>query len=42
MRGLRGQSYKINTYEWYRKRVYLIEPEYNPEDRIAAFKKAHE
>lgn len=33
---------KINTYEWYRKRVYPIEPEYNPEDRIEAFKKALE
>ena len=33
---------KINTYEWYRKRVYHIEPEYNPEDRIEAFKKALE
>ncbi|HAK89158.1 MAG TPA: 2-oxoacid ferredoxin oxidoreductase [Nitrospiraceae bacterium] len=33
---------KINTYEWYRQRVYRIEPEYNPEDRIEAFKKALE
>lgn len=33
---------KINTYEWYRKRVYPIEPEYNPEDRTGAFKKALE
>lgn len=33
---------KINTYEWYRKRVYHIEEEYNPEDRIAAFTKALE
>ncbi|WP_333655576.1 2-oxoacid:ferredoxin oxidoreductase subunit beta [Dissulfurispira sp.] len=33
---------KINTYEWYRQRVYHIEPEYNPEDRIEAFKKALE
>jgi len=33
---------KINTYEWYKQRVYHIEPEYNPEDRIAAFKKALE
>ena len=31
---------KINTYEWYRQRVYRIEPEYNPEDRAEAFKKA--
>jgi 2-oxoglutarate ferredoxin oxidoreductase subunit beta len=33
---------KINTYEWYKQRVYHIEPEYNPEDRIGAFKKALE
>lgn len=33
---------KINTYEWYRQRVYHIEPEYNPEDRITAFKRALE
>ncbi len=33
---------KINTYEWYRQRVYRIEPEYNPEDRAEAFKKALE
>jgi 2-oxoglutarate/2-oxoacid ferredoxin oxidoreductase subunit beta len=33
---------KINTYEWYRQRVYHIEPEYNPEDRVDAFKGALE
>lgn len=33
---------KINTYEWYRQRAYHIEPEYNPEDRVEAFKKALE
>ena len=33
---------KINTYEWYRQRVYHVESEYNPEDRIAAFSKALE
>lgn len=33
---------KINTYEWYRQRVYHIEPGFNPEDRIEAFKKALE
>lgn len=33
---------KINTYEWYRQRVYRIESGYNPEDRIEAFKKALE
>ncbi len=33
---------KINTYEWYRQRVYHIETDYNPEDRLEAFKKALE
>ena len=33
---------KINTFEWYRQRVYHIEPGYNPEDRINAFQKALE
>lgn len=33
---------KINTYEWYRQRVYHIEPEYNPESRVEAFKRALE
>jgi 2-oxoglutarate/2-oxoacid ferredoxin oxidoreductase subunit beta len=33
---------KINTYDWYKARVYHIEPEYNPEDRIAAFSRALE
>ncbi|NWF75962.1 MAG: 2-oxoacid:ferredoxin oxidoreductase subunit beta [Nitrospirae bacterium] len=33
---------KINTYEWYNQRIYKIEPEYNPENRIEAFKKALE
>ena len=33
---------KINTYEWYRQRVYHVEPEYNPGDRIEAFRKALE
>jgi len=33
---------KINTYEWYRQRVYHIEPEYDPEDKIKAFQKALE
>ncbi len=28
---------KVNTYEWYRKRVYRLEPGYDPEDRAAAF-----
>ncbi|MBI4684457.1 MAG: 2-oxoacid:ferredoxin oxidoreductase subunit beta [Nitrospirae bacterium] len=33
---------KINTYEWYKQRVYHIESEYEPENRIEAFKKAME
>jgi 2-oxoglutarate ferredoxin oxidoreductase subunit beta len=33
---------KINTYEWYRQRVYHIESGYNPADRAEAFKKALE
>jgi len=33
---------KVNTYEWYRERVYHVEPEYNPEDRLAAFTKSLE
>ncbi len=33
---------KINTYEWYRKRVYHIEPEYNPENREEAFRRSLE
>lgn len=33
---------KINTYEWYQQRVYHLEPDYNPEDRISAFKKSLE
>ncbi len=33
---------KINTYEWYGQRVYHLGPEYNPEDRMEAFKKSLE
>jgi len=33
---------RVNTYDWYRKRCYYIEPEYNPEDRIVAFQRALE
>lgn len=33
---------KINTYEWYKQRVYHIGQEHNPEDRAAAFSKALE
>ena len=33
---------KVNTYEWYKQRVYHIEPGYDPGDRKAAFAKALE
>ncbi len=33
---------KINTYEWYRQRVYKLPADYNPSDRHEAFKKALE
>ena len=33
---------KINTYEWYKQRVYHIEPEYDTEDRVEAFRRALE
>ncbi len=33
---------KINTYEWYKERIYYIEPDYNFEDRHEAFRKALE
>jgi 2-oxoglutarate ferredoxin oxidoreductase subunit beta len=33
---------KINTYEWYRQRVYHLEPDYNPEDRAEAFRRSLE
>ncbi|MBW6519702.1 MAG: 2-oxoacid ferredoxin oxidoreductase [Desulfoarculaceae bacterium] len=33
---------KVNTYQWYRERVYHLEPDYNPEDRNAAFSRALE
>ncbi len=33
---------RINTYEWYKERVYHIGPEHNPEDRVQAFQKALE
>jgi len=33
---------KVNTYEWYRPRVYRLGPEYDPTDRAAAFTKALE
>lgn len=33
---------KVNTYDWYKKRVYHIESDYEPEDRVKAFEKASE
>lgn len=33
---------RVNTYDWYRKRCYKIEAEYNPEDRIQAFQRGLE
>ena len=28
---------KVNTYEWYRQRVYRLGPDHDPADRDAAF-----
>ncbi|MBI5074299.1 MAG: 2-oxoacid:ferredoxin oxidoreductase subunit beta [Nitrospirae bacterium] len=33
---------KLNTHEWYRQRVYHIEPEYDPADRVKAFERSLE
>lgn len=33
---------KINTFDWYRRRVYRLAPEYNPENRSEAFARALE
>jgi 2-oxoglutarate ferredoxin oxidoreductase subunit beta len=33
---------KVNTYEWYRQRVYKLGPEHDPTDRVKAFEKALE
>jgi 2-oxoglutarate ferredoxin oxidoreductase subunit beta len=33
---------KVNTYDWYKQRVYHLEADYNPEDRQAAFAKSLE
>ncbi len=33
---------KVNTYEWYRQRVYRLGPDHDPEDRARAFVKALE
>jgi 2-oxoglutarate ferredoxin oxidoreductase subunit beta len=33
---------KVNTYEWYRQRVYHLEADFDPEDRKEAFSKSLE
>jgi 2-oxoglutarate ferredoxin oxidoreductase subunit beta len=33
---------KVNTYDWYKQRVYHVEPDHDPDDRKAAFAKALE
>ncbi len=33
---------KINTFEWYKNRVYHIEPEYDPQNKIEAFSRSLE
>jgi 2-oxoglutarate/2-oxoacid ferredoxin oxidoreductase subunit beta len=33
---------RINTFEWYKQRVYHLEETYNPEDRAAAFQRSLE
>jgi 2-oxoglutarate ferredoxin oxidoreductase subunit beta len=33
---------KLNTFKWYKERVYRIEDDYNPEDRVAAFARSLE
>jgi 2-oxoglutarate ferredoxin oxidoreductase subunit beta len=33
---------KLNTFPWYRQRVYRLEEDYNPEDRVAAFERSLE
>jgi 2-oxoglutarate/2-oxoacid ferredoxin oxidoreductase subunit beta len=33
---------KVNTYSWFKERVYYLDSSYNPEDRTAAFAKALE
>ena len=33
---------KINTYQWFAKRVYRLDPSYDPRDRAGAFAKALE
>ncbi|MBI4843656.1 MAG: 2-oxoacid:ferredoxin oxidoreductase subunit beta [Nitrospirae bacterium] len=33
---------KVNTYQWYGERVYHLEPEYDPGDRVKAFERSLE
>lgn len=33
---------KLNTYDWYRQRVYKLEESYDPTDASAAWERAHE
>lgn len=33
---------KVNTYKWYKDRVYHIEPAYDPKDRLMAFERSLE
>ena len=33
---------RVNTFAWYRQRVYKLGADYDPENRTAAFEKAHE
>jgi 2-oxoglutarate ferredoxin oxidoreductase subunit beta len=33
---------KVNTFDWYKERVYHLEEEYDPRDRIEAFKRSLE
>jgi 2-oxoglutarate ferredoxin oxidoreductase subunit beta len=33
---------KLNTYQWYRERVYKLGDDYNPTDKLAAFQKSQE
>jgi 2-oxoglutarate ferredoxin oxidoreductase subunit beta len=33
---------KINTFDWYRKKVYKLPIDYNPEDRFLSFQKSLE
>jgi len=33
---------RVNTYDWYRERVYKLDEDYDPTDRDAARARAHE